>query len=73
LVGAGGVGGIIGSTVFRTQDAPEYGPGILTTMISSGLVIVITGLLSIKFHLANKRVERGGKPIEGQPGFKYTL
>ena len=34
LVGAGGLGGIIGSTVFREQDAPGYRPGIWTTMIA---------------------------------------
>lgn len=73
LVGFGGIGGIIGSTVFREQDAPKYGPGIMTVMIANGLIVVITGLLTLKFHLANKRVERGGKPIEGQEGFKYTL
>lgn len=73
LVGFGGLGGIVGSTVFREQDAPKYGPGIMTTMISSALVIVITGLLSLKFHRANKRVEAGGKLIEGQEGFRYTL
>lgn len=28
LVGLGGVGGIAGSLVFRSQDAPEYRPGI---------------------------------------------
>lgn len=73
LVGAGGIGGIIGSTVFREKDAPNYGPGIMTCMIANALVLVITGLLSLKFHRANKRVERGGKAIEGQEGFKYTL
>ncbi|KAF8859312.1 MFS general substrate transporter [Acephala macrosclerotiorum] len=73
LVGFGGIGGIVGSTVFRDQDAPKYGPGILTVMIANALIIVITGLLSVKFHLANKRVGRGGKPIEGQEGFYYTL
>ncbi|EKD17677.1 uncharacterized protein L3040_003559 [Drepanopeziza brunnea f. sp. 'multigermtubi'] len=73
LVGFGGLGGIVGSTVFRDQDAPKYGPGIMTTMISSGLVIVITLALTLKFHLANQRVERGGKAIEGQEGFRYTL
>ncbi|KAH9207116.1 retrograde regulation protein 2 [Leptodontidium sp. 2 PMI_412] len=73
LVGFGGIGGIIGSTVFRDQDAPKYHPGIMTTMISSGLVIVITCLMTVKFHLANKRVDRGGKAIEGQEGFRYTL
>lgn len=73
LVGAGGVGGIIGSTVFREKDAPNYHPGIMTCMIANALVIVITSLLSLKFWRANKRVDAGGKPIEGQPGFKYTL
>lgn len=28
LVGLGGVGGIAGSLVFRSQDSPEYYPGI---------------------------------------------
>lgn len=28
LVGLGGIGGIAGSLVFRSQDAPEYIPGI---------------------------------------------
>ncbi|KAG9233265.1 general substrate transporter [Amylocarpus encephaloides] len=73
LVGFGGVGGILGSTVFRQQDSPEYGPGIMTAMIANGLVIVIVGLLSVKFHLANKRADNGGKIIEGQIGFRYTL
>lgn len=73
LVGFGGIGGIIGSTVFREVDAPKYGPGIMTVMIANALIVVITGLLSGKFHLANKRAERGGKVIEGQEGFRYTL
>ena len=73
LVGFGGIGGIIGSTVFREQDAPKYGPGIMTTMIANGLVILITGALTVKFYFANKRVDRGGKVIEGQVGFKCTL
>ncbi|KIV92880.1 hypothetical protein PV10_04144, partial [Exophiala mesophila] len=72
LVGAGGIGGIIGSTVFREQDKPEYHPGILTCMISSGLIILITLALDYKFWRANKRVAAGGKPIEGLEGFTYT-
>lgn len=38
LVGCGGIGGIAGSLVFRTQDKPDYIPGIiaaLTSVISS--------------------------------------
>ncbi|KAG9241273.1 major facilitator superfamily domain-containing protein [Calycina marina] len=73
LVGFGGIGGIIGSTVFREEDAPKYAPGIMTCLIANGLVILITSALSWKFHRANKRAEAGGKIIEGQPGFRYTL
>jgi MFS family permease len=73
LVGFGGIGGIIGSTIFREEDTPAYRPGIMGTMIANGLMIVIVILLSINFMRANRRVEAGGKWIEGQQGFKYTL
>lgn len=73
LVGFGGIGGIIGSTVFRQVDAPQYEPGIITCLLANCLIIVVTLLLTWKFHRANKRVDAGGKMIEGQPGFKYTL
>jgi len=73
LVGFGGIGGIIGSTVFRQVDAPGYTPGIITCLIANGLIILVTLALTFKFHRANKRVDAGGKMIEGQPGFKYTL
>jgi len=73
LVGAGGIGGIIGGTVFREQDKPQYYPGIYTVMIASALIVIITLALDFKFILANKRVDKGGKPIEGLQGFKYTL
>jgi MFS family permease len=73
LVGAGGVGGIIGSTVFRNVDSPKYGPGIMATLIANGLTVLITCALTYKFWRANKRAEAGGKIIEGQAGFRYTL
>ncbi|RDW59665.1 MFS general substrate transporter-30 [Coleophoma cylindrospora] len=73
LVSFGGIGGIIGGTVFREQDAPKYRPGIETTMIANALVLVGVGLLTIKFYRANQRAERGEEVIEGQEGFRYTL
>ncbi|KAK5116386.1 hypothetical protein LTR62_007933 [Meristemomyces frigidus] len=73
LVGAGGIGGIIGSTVFRSQDKPAYRPGMYTTILASGLIVVITLLLMLKFARANKRAAAGGKVIEGLAGFRYTL
>lgn len=73
LVGAGGIGGIIGGTVFRAQDKPGYRPGITACMIASGLIVVITLMLDFKFMRANKRAAAGGKVIEGLAGFRYTL
>lgn len=72
LVGFGGIGGIIGSTVFREQDKPKYHPGILTCMLASALIIIITLALDFKFTRANKRAQSGGKHIEGLQGFRYT-
>lgn len=73
LVGGGAIGGIIGTTVFRAKDAPNYRPGMLATLLANALIVLIVAALSIKFHRANKRVDAGGKPIEGLVGFKYTL
>lgn len=67
------MGGIIGGTVFRTDDAPEYLPGIIATLVANGLLAIISLLLVWKYHRANKRVESGGKPIEGLDSFRYTL
>ncbi|KAH8800624.1 phthalate transporter [Xylogone sp. PMI_703] len=60
-------------TIFRGADSPTYGPGILGTILSQALMIIIVGLLSLKFWRANKRAENGGKIIEDQKGFRYTL
>jgi MFS family permease len=49
LVGFGGIGGIIGSTVFRQVDAPGYRPGMMTCIIANGLIICVTLLLTLKF------------------------
>ncbi|CAG8037921.1 unnamed protein product [Penicillium salamii] len=72
LIGGGSIGGIIGTTVFRAQDAPNYRPGLLCAMLANALVVLIVGAMTWKFQRANRRVEAGGKPIEGQIGFKYT-
>jgi MFS family permease len=73
LIGGGAIGGIIGTTVFRQVDSPGYGPGILACLLGNVIMIIIVALLSLKFYRANKRVDAGGKPIEGYPGFKYTF
>ncbi|KAI9873360.1 MAG: hypothetical protein M1830_000501 [Pleopsidium flavum] len=74
LVGLGGIGGIAGSLVFRSQDAPQYHPGIYACIACSALIIVIVCLLSVKFYLDNKKQKEGRLIIEGgEHGFRYTL
>lgn len=73
LVGGGSIGGIIGTTVFRAKDAPNYRPGVEACLIANALIVAIVAWLSFKFNRANKRVDAGGKAIEGLAGFKYTL
>ncbi|KAK5144408.1 hypothetical protein LTR04_001570 [Oleoguttula sp. CCFEE 6159] len=73
LVGFGGIGGIIGSLVFRSQDAPKYHPGLYACITASLLIIVIVILLDIKFYFDNKKADRGEAVIEGsESGFRYT-
>lgn len=69
LVAAGGMGDVVGSTIFRVQDAPMYGPGIMATIVANRLIIVIT--LGLMGHFW--RVNRTGGWIEGLEGFRYTL
>jgi MFS family permease len=72
VVGAGGVGGVIGSLVFRLQDAPLYRPGIWACMTANGLILLVVPLLTLKFYRANQRAQHGGKVINGVEGFLYT-
>ncbi|RDL40750.1 Uncharacterized protein BP5553_00729 [Venustampulla echinocandica] len=72
LIGGGSIGGIVGTTVFRAKDAPNYGPGILAGLIANALIVIIVALLTLKFYRANKRAAAGGKIIEGLEGFRYT-
>ncbi|KAJ7502985.1 major facilitator superfamily domain-containing protein [Mycena galericulata] len=74
-VAFGGVGGIIASTVFREQDFPRYLPGLGVTLGAQLLLLFLVGATSLHFSHLN-RLSRQGKlsaPLEGQPGFFYTL
>ncbi|KAJ7169057.1 major facilitator superfamily domain-containing protein [Mycena crocata] len=74
-VAFGGVGGIIASTVFREQDFPRYLPGLWVTLGAQFLLLFLVGATSLHFSRMN-RLSRDGKlatPLEGQPGFFYTL
>jgi hypothetical protein len=73
LVGFGGIGGITGSTVFRTQDRPTYRPGIWACIICNLLIVVTVCINTVVFRRKNKQADRGEVVLEGDPKFRYTI
>ncbi|KAJ6006772.1 hypothetical protein N7451_004716 [Penicillium sp. IBT 35674x] len=73
MIGLGGTGGIVGSLVFRSQDAPKYLPGIYACLTANGIILLLTTLLVIYFSLQNKLASRGMVVIEDLPSFRYAL
>ncbi|KAL9052560.1 MAG: hypothetical protein Q9162_005308 [Coniocarpon cinnabarinum] len=72
LVGMGAVGGIVGSTVFRSEDTPTYVPGLSVAMGAQVLILIIVSALTLSFRRANGRADREGGVVEGIEGFRYT-
>lgn len=74
-IGFGAIGGIMGSTVFRQQDAPRYVTGLWVTAGLQILILLLLGGLSTYFYIMNKKFDAGTlkKPLEGQEGFKFTM
>lgn len=72
LVGSS-VGGIIGSTIFRSQDAPTYGPGLYTTMAIQVLLLVVTVCSMLVFYIKNCNADRARRDIHGIKNWRYTL
>lgn len=73
LVGFGGIGGIAGSLVFRTKDAPSYRPGIYATLACNILILVIVAVNTVYFRSQNRKADREGKILEGSAAFRYTI
>lgn len=73
LVGFGGIGGIAGTTLFRTEDAPDFRLGIWGCIVVNIWVILIVIFNTIVFRRQNKRADRGEVVLEGDPNFRYTL
>ncbi|EAU83773.2 hypothetical protein CC1G_07508 [Coprinopsis cinerea okayama7 len=71
----GSIGGIVAATVFRNQDRPRYIPGLIATMLSQALIVLLVCILTARHMYWNKRAREGKlkEPLEGQPGFLYTL
>ena len=73
LVGFGGLGGIAGSTVFRSQDAPQYIPGIWVCIGLNLLIVATTIMNTIIFRKQNAKADRGEVVLEDEPSFRYTI
>ncbi|KAK6367074.1 hypothetical protein LTR64_007934 [Lithohypha guttulata] len=73
LTGLGGVGGIAGSLIFRSQDAPGYYWGFVGTIVCNIVIIVTCVVLSGVFWQRNKKAAKGELVIEGNVDFRYTL
>ncbi|KAL0574730.1 hypothetical protein V5O48_007237 [Marasmius crinis-equi] len=74
-IAVGGFGGVIASTVFREKDSPKYIPGLWVTIGLQIVCIILTIALSLHFSRMNRLAEEGrlAKPLQGKPGFRYTL
>ncbi|KAF2276984.1 phthalate transporter-like protein [Westerdykella ornata] len=64
LVGFGGIGGIAGGLIFRTQDAPGYRPGLYACIACCLLNIVIILCNTVLFRHQNRRADRGEVELE---------
>ncbi|KAF3059664.1 putative transporter C11D3.18C [Daldinia childiae] len=67
-----GAGGIAGSFIVRSQEAPHYLTAVWVSIGSHILIIGIVGAFSTYFFFANKLASQGKILIEGVEGFKYT-
>lgn len=73
LVGFGSLGGIVGSTVFRSQDRPGYRPGISVAIGSQVVIMCCVALLTVEFRRQNAKADRREKVLEaGDEKFRYT-
>jgi len=74
-IGFGAIGGIIASTAFKEKEAPKYVSGLWATAALQIYTLIALCGMSAFFTYKNRKFEQGTlkKPIEGQPGLKYTL
>ncbi|KAI0405641.1 retrograde regulation protein 2 [Xylaria palmicola] len=68
-----GAGGIAGSFIVRSSEAPRYPTAIWVSIGSHILMVAIVAAFSVYFHFANKLAASGKIVLEGVEGFRYTL
>ncbi|XDG01052.1 hypothetical protein ABKA04_000667 [Annulohypoxylon sp. FPYF3050] len=67
-----GAGGIAGSFIVRSVEAPHYLTAVWVSIGSHILIIAIVGAFSVYFFFANKLAASGKILIESVEGFRYT-
>ena len=72
LVACGAIGGIVGSTVFRRQDAPGYVPGLSVAMGAQVVICILVTILTLAFKRNNAMADRGERILEFSEKFRYT-
>ncbi|KAF2111845.1 phthalate transporter [Lophiotrema nucula] len=72
MTGLGALGGISGSLVYRTQDAPEYIPGCIAVMVCVGAVLLGSTVVFFYLRWCNKQADEGRRVINGSSEFRYT-
>ncbi|RVX74793.1 hypothetical protein B0A52_01070 [Exophiala mesophila] len=73
MISVGAAGGVTGSTIFRAQDAPQYIPGMWTTISLQIMTGVITFITSMWLKRQNRLADEGKRPaLEGVEGFRYA-
>ncbi|KAJ7496906.1 major facilitator superfamily domain-containing protein [Mycena latifolia] len=73
VISAGGVGGLLASSIFTQASAPRYLPGIIIAIISQILLLAVLCATTCYFRKQNLRAIRESAQLEGHPGFLYTL
>ena len=67
-----GLGGIAGSYIVLSEEAPRYMTAIWVSISSHILMIVVVAACTLGFWRANKKQRAGRGLIEGVEGFRYT-
>ncbi|KAL9101140.1 MAG: hypothetical protein Q9163_003565 [Psora crenata] len=67
-----GLGGVAGSFIVRSNEAPRYLTAVWVSLGSHIMMIGIVMACSIYFFMANKRQAKGKQLIENTDGFRYT-
>ncbi|KAL2853925.1 major facilitator superfamily domain-containing protein [Aspergillus pseudoustus] len=73
MIAVGAAGGVTGSTIFRSQDAPMYLPGMWSTITMQMLYTVGTFCMSMYLRHRNRLADEGQvSELEGVEGFRYA-